>query len=540
MKEPRWKLRRPKGLEKYILEKCQEPGYLFFSHKTGKAFCTCCGKEWDMKNIYMDYEHIPAMPHEAGVPYISCPHCGQHLIRKNMRYGKKKLIQEGFITWISKAKAVTFAQKEHFVITYMDGIPKLDINAVAQYRFSKGKTEMYRCKNYYWSISWTWEKCSNPTYKRDEYHIIANYKIGHYIFKPSLDRVGSDLKYANLKQWEYIYPLISYMKYFVKYQAIELLEKGGFKKIVEAKCYEKGSFCINWNGKTLSQILKSTPKEVKELRKMDIDLGDLEQYKNMKKIYFGTTTSNFNRVYQTIGSCSGIDKNVKDVIKKYTTLDKVIKYLLEVNRKKDKEAETREARYRISTRLYDYRDYIEFMEKLGMKIDKKRLFPKDFWKAHDDMEELVQQIKEREDKEKFKETQLALTKMTEPFIYKDYLIRPAESPAELRTESRVLEHCVRTYTDKITRGKTSILFIRKKDNPEEPLFTLEWDGKKVIQCRGKFNCSYPEDVAEFIKIWEIWMTGSKSARKSITEKIKKDVTSSIVQTMQNNIFQNAI
>ena len=69
----------------------------------------------------------------------------------------------------------------------------------------------------------------------------------------------------------------------------------------------------------------------------------------------------------------------------------------------------------------------------------------------------------------------------------------------------MLNHCVRAYIDKVARGITSILFIRRMEEPEKPYFTLELSPKgEVVQCRGDHNCSCPEEVEEFINKWKDW------------------------------------
>ena len=50
-----------------------------------------------------------------------------------------------------------------------------------------------------------------------------------------------------------------------------------------------------------------------------------------------------------------------------------------------------------------------------------------------------------------------------------------------------------------------ILFIRQKTAPEEPFYTLEYKDGKVVQCRGKRNCSMTEKVQTFVKAFEKMM-----------------------------------
>ena len=79
----------------------------------------------------------------------------------------------------------------------------------------------------------------------------------------------------------------------------------------------------------------------------------------------------------------------------------------------------------------------------------------------------------------------------------DYVIVIAKSPAELVKEGSSLHHCVgrMNYDQKMVREETLIFFIRRKDEPETPLATLEYSlsKKKVLQCYGDGD-SNPEDA----------------------------------------------
>ena len=85
------------------------------------------------------------------------------------------------------------------------------------------------------------------------------------------------------------------------------------------------------------------------------------------------------------------------------------------------------------------------------------------------------------------------------------IIRPAESHGEMIDEGNKLRHCVGRawYAEKMAEGKSAIFFIRKKEEPDRPMVTLELDlatGKK-IQCYA-VNDTFPgEKVDKFCKRW---------------------------------------
>ena len=81
------------------------------------------------------------------------------------------------------------------------------------------------------------------------------------------------------------------------------------------------------------------------------------------------------------------------------------------------------------------------------------------------------------------------------------MIRPVSSLKELCVESEKLHHCVRKYAKDVAFGDTNIFFIRDTSNKEEPLVTLELKGKRVNQCRAKYNARPSDEVIKFVNKW---------------------------------------
>jgi hypothetical protein len=185
-------------------------------------------------------------------------------------------------------------------------------------------------------------------------------------------------------------------------------------------------------------------------------------------------------------------------IKEHTTIKKTIKYCLEQNG---------------NTTLSDICDHIKMLTKLGMRIDKKSLFPENFAEAHFKLTEQCTRAEDEETEKAFKKENIKNTGMAEPFIDGDLMIRPAMSVHELHKESYSLSHCVRTYAKRVASGLTTILFIRKTADPDTPYYTLELDLEhKLVQCRGNHNCSYGPEIQNFIEKWLTWL--AKKDRKA--------------------------
>ena len=85
---------------------------------------------------------------------------------------------------------------------------------------------------------------------------------------------------------------------------------------------------------------------------------------------------------------------------------------------------------------------------------------------------------------------------------KDFMIIVPGSADEIRNEGNALHHCVGGYVDRVARGETMILFVRKVSAPDVPFYTLEWNKDHVAQCRGMRNSDMTEDVSAFVQAFE--------------------------------------
>ena len=155
--------------------------------------------------------------------------------------------------------------------------------------------------------------------------------------------------------------------------------------------------------------------------------------------------------------------------------------------------------YHVSVAASDYKDYLSFIEKLGRPKTKEILYPDDLHEAHNEAMHAVQALEKKIHDEKMRKFTETLEELR--FESDGLMIRPAYTQEDLSEESRVLNHCVRTYADRVANGLTAIMFIRQKSDEDMPYVTLELRKKKVIQCRAKNN-KVPEDrVVAFVNSW---------------------------------------
>ena len=162
-----------------------------------------------------------------------------------------------------------------------------------------------------------------------------------------------------------------------------------------------------------------------------------------------------------------------------------------------------------------YRDYLADCIKLKLDLDDRQvLFPADLYAAH---QRTISQVKYQADKAMLDKFAKAAAKL-EGLCWEqgDLMIRPAQSPGELTREGKALHHCVGGYADRMAKGETAILFIRRKTEPDKPYYTMEYRDGVVVQCRTAHNAGYQTDrpVKAFVDAWLAHIKTAKSKKKA--------------------------
>lgn len=75
---------------------------------------------------------------------------------------------------------------------------------------------------------------------------------------------------------------------------------------------------------------------------------------------------------------------------------------------------------------------------------------------------------------------------------------------EIVREGQTLNHCVASYVDRVAKGSTTILFLRRLADPTRPYMTIEWHEGRLTQIKSKHNGSLhtePKETQDFFKKW---------------------------------------
>lgn len=84
----------------------------------------------------------------------------------------------------------------------------------------------------------------------------------------------------------------------------------------------------------------------------------------------------------------------------------------------------------------------------------------------------------------------------------EHIIIPPSDPSELFMETNVLGHCVGGYLSRVTESETNIFFLRKREEPDVPFYTIQVKNDGTIwQIHGKENSNLPKTMYPFIYDW---------------------------------------
>lgn len=157
--------------------------------------------------------------------------------------------------------------------------------------------------------------------------------------------------------------------------------------------------------------------------------------------------------------------------------------------------------------IRDYTDYIPDAKKLGLNItDTKISKPRDFKTMHD---WVMNEIKVQET-QVYDAQILAVyhsIKALCEWSDKKYAIVLPSTSREIVEEGAKQSHCVGRYCERVARGESVILFVRRKDNLSESWYTVEikpdMDKLDIVQCRGYNNENKnAEEAAEIERVKE--------------------------------------
>lgn len=147
----------------------------------------------------------------------------------------------------------------------------------------------------------------------------------------------------------------------------------------------------------------------------------------------------------------------------------------------------------IARELYDY---AKMMSTISNKFDK---YPRNFLTTHKIACRNYNRLKQEFSEELFKKR----IRTDYECVYKGYQFVYPKSTQDIKDEAVQQNNCVASYIDNVINGKCHILFLRKRDNLDKSLVTIEVNTytETIVQAKGKFNRDTTEEENKVIEAW---------------------------------------
>lgn len=149
--------------------------------------------------------------------------------------------------------------------------------------------------------------------------------------------------------------------------------------------------------------------------------------------------------------------------------------------------------------LRDYLDYVRQCRDLQYDLNDTAIaLPRNFAAMHARLSNIIEYAHDGETSDLFALNYEPRRELE--YAGDKYLIRQPQSIGEITAEGKLLNHCVGGYAKRHAEGVLTILFVRRVDDPDVPLYTMELSNTgKIAQIRGKNNCDPTKEAMAFIE-----------------------------------------
>lgn len=272
-----------------------------------------------------------------------------------------------------------------------------------------------------------------------------------------------------------------FMKNYTKNKKVEYIVKAGLYRLANNNIHRAAE--EEQQTQNLKEFLGVGAEMLPQLQRLDVDSKTLRLIQTAYKKGIKLTDDQIQWAERNLRIPSDLIK-----ITDYTTIHKGIKYI-------SKHGKTEED-------YIDWLDYLRMSKELGHDMKSTFvLFPYDLKEAHD---YVTLQTEYKYNSKHDKAIAGQYPKLVNRYQFSDdkYTIIIPKTAIEIQKEGISLRHCVKTYIDNVAAGKTTILFLRKNQDPEKSFYTIEIRNKKVTQCRGYKNQSMTTKVRKFVETFE--------------------------------------
>lgn len=486
----------PDGFETwYQTELFKDVNYLYYKRKGRYAtfYCSHCGKTYKSairrKETYEgQFEILEETPVNRAAS--KCKECGaigtyRALGKIKDIYGMERYCYIGqqtekgvVVRYLGVEKKFSKTEKESFIVT-----------EIAREFFEKGRNpeKDYHLYNGYTGTT-KWYNHNIGGLGKQIYMDVAKVYPGTFG-----ELKGTFLQYSGIENYTAQYEKVAlarYMELYIKIPSIEILSKIGMHKLVDSLVFNGNCYNLNIDAKRPEEMLGIKKDKMKLLVREEGETDLLKVLQKEKVLLKNWTEEECRKLMIVWPSWNELETALKYMsLKKF--LNRVEKYA-----RCSFEALCTTTMGAIRHAGTTYLDYIQMREVLGYDLNNSIIqYPRDLEDAHRKMvlerDKDAIEKREKEVNEKFPCIKKNYSKLKKRYMFEDeeYIIRPAKAASEIVIEGKILHHCVggNNYLQKHNDGKSYILFLRRKDNPEQQYITVEIQDLRIIQWYGAYD-----------------------------------------------------
>lgn len=536
------------------------PHYIFYStEKSGDRSIqsSCCHKagRYDGTQRVTDDRHRNFMNARHNDP-VFCPYCGKAATLKNIGKSRKrkKLLDDRCVVFLHTDGEAVFAQA---YITRKDYTDSLDGEVAycfdAIYHFTLGKAQRFD-RHYGGDWRCVTEQGRISRMKIAEPFVYGCCVISHMPYSIiGLDRLSdSSLRYCQYDRWK-THPntlhrdFAKYMTLYCVYpKPVEMLMKTGSWKFIAEFLHQrrKNAAVFSWEAETPQKAFGLPREEIKSFLAGSKEPKVLHYIKQLRKYGIRQSIAEMDELL----ACHGrdlLDRIVKHCPSATLRPQKIIAYLGKYV------GGCHAGGYRpLSEIARHWNDYLNAATAIGYDLSQERVvLPKDLQRAHDtataEHRRQLQAAQEQENTAHKKKIQMEYEKRREK-LHKQYamvsgglFIRVPRGVEEIIAEGQALQHCVAGYAQRHMSGAVTILFLRRVEEADRPLCTIEMDNKTLVQIHGYKNerehgkriAPHPlEAFDSFLTPWMFWVQAGSHRDQNGTPLIPNKTIETEVQT----------
>lgn len=525
-----------------------------FADKNG-FYCTACKKYHKKQTgrlVDNNYNHkIELVAERKHRDVRMCPFCYKQVKKYDAWRGRKTLERKEYIVVLQNKADGAFIRSFYIYIDYdipASNEPRITYSEDKRIFLRSGeslvlKRDAYSPREPYWGEYPDSRYCSFDNINNPKHHFCQTDKIkeprlsrydlfGHYRDKPThyfyfndSSLKNTSLKYAKLDKCRNFEPgvcdedksLVLFLYYSNKYPVLEKLLLEGFEMVVRQFVNFKNEYShyfssmfkgriFNFRKATVAEALRCSKAELKEVKEKIPESLLRTQTAIIEELFFIRNKISVTDAYYLRSTNIIYHQEQLELLHKYRSYHKIVKYFQQ---------------QKIDV-FRDYNDYLILLDRLNINKDNENtLFPSNFKVAHDSAVQMLQQKEDEERKAKLDRKLNKLNKLLKKYKKKhtydskELIIRPLVSIDEIYNEAQQQNNCVYTnYCEKYLEGKTILLVVRKKSEPDKSYCTVEISlNDELIQCRAKNNASAPAEVKEFMNEFLDFIHNSKNLKK---------------------------